>query len=42
MDETPRPQARDDLADLTGLPGGRGLNFAYEAVDRHVLGGVVA
>ncbi len=26
-------QARDELA---GLPGGRGLNIAYEAVDRHV------
>jgi acetyl-CoA synthetase len=24
--------------DLTGLPGGRGLNIAYEAVDRHALG----
>ena len=23
---------------LTGLPGGRGLNLAYEAVDRHVAG----
>ena len=24
--------------DLTGLPGGGGLNIAYEAVDRHALG----
>ena len=24
---------------LSGLPGGRGLNIAYEAVDRHVRGG---
>jgi len=26
-------------ADLDGLPGGRGLNIAWEAVDRHVVGG---
>jgi acetyl-CoA synthetase len=26
-------------ADLTGLPGGRGLNIAHEAVDRHVDAG---
>ncbi|MGN6612848.1 MAG: acetate--CoA ligase [Angustibacter sp.] len=26
-------------ADLTGLPGGRGLNIAHEAVDRHVAQG---
>jgi acetyl-CoA synthetase len=25
-------------AELTGLPGGRGLNIAYEAVDRHAEG----
>ena len=25
-------------ASLTGLPGGRGLNIAYEAVDRHAAG----
>ncbi|MCU7826437.1 acetate--CoA ligase [Kitasatospora sp. DSM 101779] len=25
---------------LDGLPGGRGLNIAYEAVDRHVAGGL--
>jgi acetyl-CoA synthetase len=25
-------------AELSGLPGGRGLNIAYEAVDRHALG----
>jgi len=25
--------------DLDGLPGGRGLNIAHEAVDRHALGG---
>jgi acetyl-CoA synthetase len=25
-------------AELTGLPGGRGLNMAYEAVDRHAAG----
>ncbi|MFJ5860209.1 acetate--CoA ligase [Pseudarthrobacter sp. NPDC092439] len=25
--------------ELSGLPGGRGLNIAYEAVDRHVDGG---
>ena len=25
---------------LDGLPGGRGLNIAYEAVDRHVLAGL--
>ena len=24
--------------DLTGLPGGRGLNIAHEAVDRHAMG----
>ncbi|GAA4507530.1 hypothetical protein GCM10023191_066060 [Actinoallomurus oryzae] len=24
--------------ELSGLPGGRGLNIAYEAVDRHALG----
>ncbi|HEY7361968.1 MAG TPA: hypothetical protein VH642_14215, partial [Streptosporangiaceae bacterium] len=32
-------------ARLVGLPGGRGLNIAYEAVDRHAAGlrgGVVA
>jgi acetyl-CoA synthetase len=32
-------------AQLDGLPGGRGLNIAYEAVDRHAAGprgGVVA
>ncbi|WP_285247096.1 acetate--CoA ligase [Pseudarthrobacter sp. efr-133-R2A-89] len=29
-------QAREELA---GLPGGRGLNIAYEAVDRHVAEG---
>ncbi|MCP8999437.1 acetate--CoA ligase [Pseudarthrobacter sp. RMG13] len=29
-------QARRELA---GLPGGRGLNIAYEAVDRHAAGG---
>jgi acetyl-CoA synthetase len=26
-------------AELAGLPGGRGLNIAHEAVDRHVAGG---
>ncbi len=26
-------------AELTGLPGGRGINIAYEAVDRHVDSG---
>ncbi len=26
-------------ADLDGLPGGRGLNIAHEAVDRHLAGG---
>jgi len=26
-------------AELSGLPGGRGLNIAYEAVDRHVRAG---
>ena len=26
-------------AELSGLPGGRGLNIAHEAVDRHVLHG---
>ena len=26
-------------AELSGLPGGRGLNIAYEAVDRHVQAG---
>ena len=26
-------------AQLSGLPGGRGLNIAHEVVDRHVLGG---
>ena len=25
-------------AELDGLPGGRGLNIAYEAVDRHAAG----
>jgi acetyl-CoA synthetase len=25
-------------AELDGLPGGRGLNIAHEAVDRHALG----
>ncbi len=25
--------------ELSGLPGGRGLNIAYEAVDRHAAGG---
>jgi acetyl-CoA synthetase len=25
-------------AELSGLPGGRGLNIAYEAVDRHAVG----
>ncbi|MBI2014094.1 MAG: acetate--CoA ligase, partial [Candidatus Rokubacteria bacterium] len=25
-------------AELSGLPGGRGLNIAYEAVDRHAAG----
>ena len=24
--------------ELNGLPGGRGLNIAYEAVDRHAVG----
>ncbi len=28
----------DARAELDGLPGGRGLNIAYEALDRHVLG----
>ena len=28
----------DARAHLDGLPGGRGLNIAYEAVDRHTLG----
>jgi acetyl-CoA synthetase len=27
-------------AELTGLPGGRGLNIAFEAVDRHATGGL--
>ena len=29
----------DARAALDGLPGGRGLNIAYEAVDRHVAAG---
>jgi acetyl-CoA synthetase len=29
----------DARAELAGLPGGRGLNIAHEAVDRHVAGG---
>jgi len=29
---------QDARAELDGLPGGRGLNIAYEAVDRHALG----
>ena len=36
---------RQARARLDGLPGGRGLNIAYEAVDRHAAalrGGVVA
>jgi acetyl-CoA synthetase len=30
-------QARSSL---DGLPGGRGLNIAYEAVDRHAAGAI--
>lgn len=26
------------LSELSGIPGGKGLNIAYEAVDRHVIG----
>ena len=29
----------DARAALDGLPGGRGLNLAHEAVDRHAAGG---
>jgi acetyl-CoA synthetase len=29
----------DARSELSGLPGGRGLNIAYETVDRHVDGG---
>ena len=29
---------RQARAQLDGLPGGRGLNIAYEAVDRHAAG----
>ena len=29
----------DARRELSGLPGGRGLNIAYETVDRHVDGG---
>lgn len=37
----PRPQAAwaAGRAQLDGLPGGCGLNIAYEAVDRHVRHG---
>ena len=28
----------DARRELSGLPGGKGLNIAYEAVDRHVEG----
>ncbi|HMP59093.1 MAG TPA: hypothetical protein PKD86_07050, partial [Gemmatales bacterium] len=33
------PRARQDLA---GLPGGKGLNIAYEAIDRHAAGPLAA
>jgi hypothetical protein len=41
-------QARADFtweaarAELDGLPGGRGLNIAHEAVDRHASYGIIA
>ncbi len=31
-------RGREARADLDGLPGGRGLNIAHEAVDRHAAG----
>ena len=36
---TPARPWREARARLDGLPGGRGLNIAHEAVDRHVLHG---
>ncbi len=36
---TPPQPWREARARLDGLPGGRGLNIAHEAVDRHVLHG---
>ena len=35
----PAPPWREARSKLDGLPGGRGLNIAHEAVDRHVLHG---
>ena len=36
---TPPRSWREARERLDGLPGGRGLNIAYEAVDRHVFHG---
>ena len=33
-----QPPTRDRPAGIDGLPGGRGINIAYEAVDRHAAG----
>ena len=35
----PRFSWDDARHQLSGLPGGRGVNIAYEAVDRHAAGG---